>query len=145
MWPLISHHRSKPTGHSGEVVAIIGSPEDRETISDYALTSGWELKLLETIDQALSVAGSQTVALVIVDRDLSEHDWRSSVQRLAKVRTNPCVLLASSVVDPYLFQELVKQGGFDVVSKPIQRNELARLGRLALAYWKNQHTSTVNG
>lgn len=145
MWPLISHHSSKPTGHAGEVLAIIVSPQDRETVRDYALTIGWELKLLETVDQALSRAGSQAVALVIMDRDLSEHDWRVSVQRLAKARGNPCVILASSVVDPYLFQELVKQGGFDVVPKPIQRNELARLGRLALAYWKSQHTSIASG
>ena len=145
MWPLISHDNPRPTGHSGEVVAIIGSSQDRETVSDYALTSGWELEMLETIDQVLSLAGSQTVALIIVDRDHSEHDWRASVQRLAKARSNPCVLLASSVVDPYLFQELVKQGGFDVIAKPIHRNELARLGRLALTYWRNQHTSTVSG
>ena len=145
MWPLGSHHSSKPTAHAGEVLAIVGSLQDRETLSDYALTIGWELKLLETVDQALSRAGSQAVALVIIDRDLAEHDWRTSVQRLAKARSNPCVLLASSVVDPYLFQELVKQGGFDVVPKPIQKNELARLGRLALAYWKSQHTTIANG
>jgi hypothetical protein len=93
MWPLISHHSSKHAGHSGEVLAIIGSPQDRETVSDCALAIGWELELLGTVDQALSRAGSQSVALVIVDRDFSEHDWRSSVQSLAKARSNPCVLL----------------------------------------------------
>jgi len=145
MWPLVSHSAPKHTGHSGEVLAIISSPKDRETVSDCALAIGWELRLVETIDQALSRAGSQSVALVIVDRDFSEHDWRTSVQSLAKARSNPCVLLASSVVDPYLFQELVKQGGFDVLPKPIQSKELARLGRLALAYWKSQHTSIASG
>ena len=123
----------------------MGSAQDREAVSDCARAIGWGLKLLETVDQALSRAGSEPVSLVILDRDLSEQEWRSSVQSLAKTRSNPCVLLASSVVDPYLFQELVKQGGFDVVPKPIQSKELARLGRLAFAYWKNQHTSIASG
>jgi DNA-binding response OmpR family regulator len=126
-------------------VAVVCSPHDREAVSDCARATGWKLKLLDTVDQAVSIAGSEPVALIIVDRDLSEHDWRRSVQSLAKTLSTPCVLLASSVVDPYLFQELVKHGGFDVVPKPIQVKELARLGRLALAYWRNQHTSMASG
>jgi DNA-binding response OmpR family regulator len=145
MWPFVPHSGSKHTGHSCEVLAVVTSPQDREAVSDCARAIGWELKLLETVDQAVSCAGSEFVALVILDRDLSEHSWRRSVQRLANARSTPCVLLASSVVDPYLFQELVKRGGFDVIPKPIQSKELARLGRLAFAHWKSQHTSIANG
>jgi DNA-binding response OmpR family regulator len=124
---------------------VVGIAHDREAVSDCAQATGWKLKLLDTVDQAVSAAGSERVALIIVDRDLSEYDWRRSVQSLANTVSTPCVLLASSVVDPYLFQELVKHGGFDVVPKPIQSKELVRLGRLALAYWRNQHTSMASG
>jgi DNA-binding response OmpR family regulator len=144
MWPLASHTGSKHTGLPCEVVAVLRSPQDREAVSDCAQAIGWKLKLLETVDQALSVPASEAVALIIVDRDLSEHDWRSSVQSLANTVSTPCVLLASSVVDPYLFQELVKHGGFDVVPKPIQSKELVRLGRLAFRYWRSQHTSMAS-
>jgi len=145
MWPLVSHTGSKHTGLPCEVLALLRSPRDREAVSDCAQAIGWKLKLLETVDQALSVAASEAVALIIVDRDLSEHDWRTSVQSLANTVSTPCVLLASSVVDPYLFQELVKNGGFDVIPKPIESKELARLGRLAFTYWRNQHTSIASG
>jgi DNA-binding response OmpR family regulator len=144
MWPLASHGGPKHTALAGEVLALVTSGQDREAVSDCARTIGWKLKLLETVDQALSVAASDTVAIVIVDRDLSEHDWRISVQNLANTVSTPCVLLASSVVDPYLFQELVKHGGFDVIPKPIQSKELVRLGRLAFTYWRNQHTSMAS-
>lgn len=144
MWPLASHSGSKHTGVPCEVLAVVSSPQDRAAVSDCAQAIGWKLKLLETVDQALSVATSEPVALIIVDRDLSENDWRTSVQNLANTVSTPCVLLASSVVDPYLFQELVKRGGFDVVPKPIQSKELVRLGRLAFRYWRNQHTSMAS-
>jgi DNA-binding response OmpR family regulator len=127
------------------MLAVVSSPQDREAVSDCAQATGWKLTLLDTVDQAVSTAGSEPVALIIVDRDLSEHDWRRSVRSLANTLSSPCVLLASSVVDPYLFQELVKHGGFDVVPKPIQSKELVRLGRLALAYWRNRHTSLASG
>ncbi len=124
---------------------MVSSLEDREAVSECARAAGWKLKLLDTVDQAVCVAGSEVVMLIIMDRDLSEQEWRGSVQSLANTLSNPCVLLASSVVDPYLFQELVKHGGFDLVPKPIQTKELLRLGRLAFAYWRNQHTSMANG
>lgn len=145
MWPLASHTGSKHTGLACEVLAVLRSPQDREAVSACAQATGWTLKLLDTVDQAVSTADSEPVALIIVDRDVSEHDWRRSVQILANTLSTPCVLLASSVVDPYLFQELVKHGGFDVIPKPIQSKELVRLGRLAFAFWRNQHTSIASG
>jgi DNA-binding NtrC family response regulator len=48
------------------------------------------------------------------------------------------VILASSVSDHYLFEELIHQGGYDVIAKPLKLEELRRITRLALTFWKNR-------
>jgi DNA-binding response OmpR family regulator len=141
MWPLPSHSEQRQTGATPEVVALLGSPSDQATIQNCAKNAGWRLVLADTIEHALLTANSGNVALFVVDRDLVELDWRPYVQKFAKTRSAPCILLASPVVDRYLFEELVKQGGFDVVPKPIETGQLLRLSRLAIAYWKNRRAA----
>jgi hypothetical protein len=41
----------------------------------------------------------------------------------------------SRVVDEYLWNETVRRGGYDVVSKPLREEDLIRVVRLAWSYW----------
>jgi len=56
---------------------------------------------------------------------------------LSSSRHRPCVLLVSRVVDDYLWNEVVRRGGYDVLSKPLREEEVARAIKLAWAYWNS--------
>jgi DNA-binding response OmpR family regulator len=149
MWPLRSHDRSATVSQDSdrlpEMLAIVGSSRDQTTVADLASSNGWGLTMVSTLAQGLSYADSKTVSVIILDRDLTDNEWRSTVRNFAQNQPRPCIILLSSVMDPYLFDEVVKQGGFDVVAKPIQTDEIRRVGRLAVTFWKNRWAGKPSG
>lgn len=141
MWPLKSHRhdgKSLQSHSSPEILAIVRSSEDKAAVANFAKSNGGDAIIVETLEDAAAISVKPYVAVIILDRDLVEEDWRSAVRSLKHHRPAPSVILASPVLDDYLFEEIVKQGGFDIMAKPIQPDELRRVAGLALAFWKSR-------
>ena len=132
MWPLKAHPHN-----AAKILGFAAAGADRDIIAAVAQSSAVPLALSSTLKQDLVT----DAAVVILDRDLVEIDWRAAVRTLVTSKRHPCVILLSSVVDDYLFEELVKQGGFDVVAKPIRADELKRVLKLALSFWRNRRAT----
>ena len=120
------------------MLAVLSEDGERQLISAFARDNGWNLAFAETMEQACVRLAGDVVPVILLDRDSADVEWRSMVRSFANHRPAPCIILASSVVDRYLFQELVSQGGYDVVAKPLQREELRRIAGLAFAFWKSR-------
>jgi FixJ family two-component response regulator len=75
--------------------------------------------------------------VVLYDRDLPGKGWRGTVEDLASSPHRACIILVSGVADAYLWNEVVRTGGFDVLSKPLREDEVVRAVRLASSYWNN--------
>jgi FixJ family two-component response regulator len=80
--------------------------------------------------------------VVLCDRDLPGKGWRGTVEDLASSPHRACIILVSGVVDTYLWNEVVRTGGFDVLSKPLREDDVIRAVRLAWSYW-NSATRTA--
>ena len=147
MWSLKSpRHESAKPGVNGDILsmlAIMGSPHDQAAISDFARSNRWEIAVAGTVSGGSAILENPNTAVVLLDRDLPESDWRATVHGLSQRQPAPCIILASPVIDDYLFEELVKQGGFDVVAKPIRPDELRRIGGLAFTFWKSRLTGNL--
>ena len=139
-------HLPKQPAAAIEVRALLASAADRKIVEQCARDAAWQIGLADTIESATDQIASHNCAIFIVDRDCLEPDWRISVERLAKAPGGPCVVFVSQVVDRYLFDEVVKHGGFDIIPKPIDPGTLLRTARLAIAYWKSRHSARpING
>ncbi len=82
--------------------------------------------------------------LVIYDGDSDDGNWKDALGRIRSGEGAPCVLLASRVRDQYLWNEVVRCGGFDVLTKNAGRERLTRTLRFAWFWKKNagQHLSS---
>ncbi|MFL6415115.1 MAG: hypothetical protein ACJ74Y_05530 [Bryobacteraceae bacterium] len=121
-------------------MAILENSRDQRTVADFATSNHWGLTVANTLEQAFLLATERMTSVILLDRDLAGNGWRSVVHSLAQNQVKPCIILASPVMDPYLFDEFVSHGGFDLVAKPIQADELRRIGHLAFTFWKNRQT-----
>jgi PleD family two-component response regulator len=74
--------------------------------------------------------------IVLYDREFSGVPWPVGVQAVARAARAPVVVLISSVADPYLWDEVVSAGGFDVLPRPFRRNETLAMIDLAHTFWK---------
>jgi DNA-binding NtrC family response regulator len=113
------------------VVAVLPDMRDRLAFARVAGQLGWTFT---TVVSSAAVAGALRPGiphLVICDRDLSGETWQEALPRLAAMPHVVRVLLASTVVDEYLWDEVIKHRGFDVVVKPYDAERLRRVAAFA--------------
>ena len=119
-----------------EIVALATNSEDRAVLADVCAEHRWNLHFAGTAAEALAIS-ARVQTVVICDRDLPGAEWRNVVEALASPPRRACVILASRVLDEYLWQEVIRRGGYDVLAKPLRAPDLERTIRLALSYWRS--------
>lgn len=117
------------------VVAMVVSEQDRRVLTSVSEQELWELHLVESCEEACTVASRLAAPVILFDRDLPGADWRTAVRSLAASPHRACVILMSGVVDEYLLQELIRRGGYELLPKPLRAESIARVIKLALSYW----------
>jgi DNA-binding NtrC family response regulator len=136
MWPR--NQPRHPVEPPPALLAVLSNAGERQLVTELSHNNGWSLTVAATLEQAQAGIANKRLAVVLLDRDLGESDWRSMVRSFTCLHPAPCVILASFVSDHYLFEEVIHQGGYDVVSKPLKLEEVSRITRLALTFWKNR-------
>jgi len=124
------------------LLAITRGADEKADLARIAADLRWKLSIAESTDAAIELLGDEPLPLVICDRDLPGEDWRTTVARIANRRDVLCVVLASSVVDDYLWDEVIKQRGYDVVSKPFEADQLRRAVTFAWS-WKRWYMRSL--
>jgi len=128
-----------------KLVAITDKTEDTAALRQIAGDFRWKVSIVSSSQAAIAVLSEQPTPLVICDRDLSGEDWRDVLAKIAALPQAVCVLLASRVVDDYLWRQVIRHHGYDVVSKPFQPEELRRAVTFAWSWrgWAHRHYSEV--
>jgi len=125
---------SRPLGRLN-VIALISGDADRRELTGICSRNGWNVLFVGTLEEARTVLEKVRAPVVLCDRDLPGSGWRSTVEGLASSPHRACIILVSAVADSYLWNEVVRTGGFDVLSKPFREDDVARAVRLAWSYW----------
>jgi DNA-binding response OmpR family regulator len=128
-----------------KLVAITQSPDDAETLRRIATNSGWSISIVDSSSAAIASLNDQPTPLVICDRDLSGESWRDVLAKIAALPQAVCILLASSVVDDYLWRQVIRHHGYDVVTKPFQPEGLRRAVTFAWSWrgWAYRHHAEI--
>ena len=86
----------------------------------------WSLTRVSSWGEISSFCGCMVSPVVLVDRQFQGSNWRATVSSLFNPAANRCLILLSDVSDPYLWNELVQHGGFDILTRPFDRSEVLR-------------------
>jgi DNA-binding NtrC family response regulator len=116
------------------VVLVIGD-QDRRIVAGISGREPFDIHFAESCGEARALATQLKAPVILFDRNWPGTEWRPMVESLAAAPHHPCVILISGVADDYLFQELIRQGGYDVLPKPLRGDHTARVLKLALTYW----------
>jgi DNA-binding NtrC family response regulator len=119
------------------IVALVVSDHDREVLTCIANREPVDIHFAESHVDAWEAMNRLNSPVILYDRDWPNADWRTTVQALASSPHRCCVILASRVADDYLWQELIRCGGHDLLAKPFRADDVGRALKLALSYWKN--------
>jgi CheY-like chemotaxis protein len=120
------------------IVGLMSSDgEDGRLLADVGGRNGWEVVFVDTCSEAKAALDQASVPVVLCDRELLGMGWRNAVQRLSGPPRQACVILLSETVDTYLWNEVVRGGGHDVLHKPLWEEGVIRAVRLARTYWNS--------
>ena len=118
------------------VLALTCSERDRRDLEEIASRNRWRLSLAHSSAQAVERLKSEPIGVVLCDRDIPGADWRELMKVLRCCSPNSCVILISGVNDDYLWEEVIRMGGYDVIQKPFQEPQILPAVTLAWSYWK---------
>ena len=124
------------------VIGLIASDADRRALAGICSRNRWHLLFTDTCEEARIALHKLKAPVILCDRDLPGKGWRATVEDLASSPHRACIILVSGVVDTYLWNEVVRTGGYDVLSKPLREDDVVRAVRWACSYW-NSTTRTA--
>jgi DNA-binding NtrC family response regulator len=90
--------------------------------------------LAGTCGEAWGLLKQQNAPIVLCDRDFPGTEWRDVIQMMSSGPDLVYSILVSNVADDYLWNEVIRHGGYDVLSSPFREEELLRAMRLAWSY-----------
>ena len=97
-------------------VTTLGS--DLATLQEVARQEALELESCSSILNAGVLLAQDPLRVVFLDRDICTAGWRSALAAILGHRQCQ-VLLISPVTDDFLWEEVVRLGGFDVITRPL--------------------------
>ena len=131
-----------PSPRKLSIVAILTASlagyADRAALSEAAELADLDLHAAGSCEEAWHIADRLHAPVILYDRDIQHAEWREAVGILAALPHRPMVILISPVADEYLWSELFRTGGFDVLRKPLRPEEISRVLTLALSYWDSK-------
>ena len=118
------------------IVALLTEP-DLAVVRELSSSRHWDVYFAGNCPDALARIGQMKAQILFLDRDLAGPGWRQTIHAFASSSTKICIMLVSKVVDTNLWNEVVRYGGYEVLSKPLQKSDLLRAVNLAWSYWSS--------
>lgn len=119
------------------IVALLSDDPDRSLAARLCDANRWQIFFVNRLDEARPAIERLRPQIVLFDRDAAGAGWRDVMSSLASYATGACIILISTVLDDNLWNEVVCNGGYEVLPKPLREDEVSRAVRLAWTYWKS--------
>jgi ActR/RegA family two-component response regulator len=110
----------------GSLIAITTDPAFGSSLREVASKCGWKFWQARTVEDATPMLLTEPIPLVIYDGQHGDDDWQRAFGRLRRLSSELCVVLASPVADSNLWQEVIRLGGFDLLSRSAGRDDIVR-------------------
>jgi DNA-binding NtrC family response regulator len=98
----------------------------------------WSIQEAHTCDEAMDLLMHEPLAVVVCEATLEDGDWKKLLSALAALPRPPKVIVTSSDADDALWSDVLSSGGYDVLPRPFDRSEVARIVSLAWLQWRTE-------
>lgn len=112
--------------------------EDQRTLQLLLRGTRWSPVPVNRWRDAAELVERYVLPVVLCDRDLPGMEWQPGIGTLRRPGYRPSVILLSGVADPYLWDELVQAGGFDILTRPFRRDQTLAMIDFAYTHWKTE-------
>jgi DNA-binding response OmpR family regulator len=115
--------------HEGSVSALlVGELEDdRALVRDIFGKLGWRLFEARNGHRAMAWLERNAVEVVIAEGSSLGAGWQRLLDALRDLPDPPQLVVTSRTADDFLWSEVLNRGGYDVLPRPLNRDEVERV------------------
>jgi FixJ family two-component response regulator len=119
------------------IVCLAANESDQSLMLQLCRRNHWGVVFPESRTQSERALHQLRPQIMLFDRDIAGQDWREFVAGFAEASSGVCILLLSTVIDDNLWNDLVANGGYEVLRKPLREDEVSRAVKMAWSYWSS--------
>lgn len=101
--------------------------------------SKWSVVRHARPEPALTELKENRIPIVLCENDVLRDSWRGLLVELAQLPDPPLLIVTSRLADERLWAEALNLGAWDVLAKPLDREEVHRTLNSAWLHWANRH------
>ncbi len=99
-------------------------------LQEACVASGWRVQHALSVDEAALRVRLEGIRMVIYDAETPGLPWQQALPFLG----DTCILLGSPVMDEFLWQDVVRCGGYDVIATSATPEQMVRTLRFAWSW-----------
>jgi DNA-binding response OmpR family regulator len=97
----------------------------------------WAIYPSGTLESASSVLRKKRISIVVCEQDLSPGTWKQVLTELLNLTERPLLIVTSRLADERLWSEVLNLGGWDLLAKPFNGDEVRRVLEIAWSHWRH--------
>jgi DNA-binding NtrC family response regulator len=119
------------------VTTLFVSPSgsDHAALQKIFSNSNWSLHSAFTCEEARAIMRREPIAVVICDQDLPDGSWRCLLEGTEAIQPPPKVIVSSREVNEYLWADVLRMGGYDLLPMPWEAREVRKVISLGWRSW----------
>lgn len=121
-----------------ELLAIGANSKDCLTLQSIFAHTNWLVHWVADAHDALLFLNDHPVPVLICPEELPDAVWTGLLAETQDLPIPPKVLVYSDRADQNLGSEVLVAGGYDLLSTPLQRDEILRVVSLACRTWRDE-------
>jgi FixJ family two-component response regulator len=141
----------KPAGSAGSASAaapvtilVIGCGPLIDEIRCILGHSRWRVLGCQNLAQANDLVPTLGPAVLVTEATLADGAWQDILRQVGRLPVPPPVVVAASDADDALWMEVLNQGGYNLLGKPLDEQEVFRILSTAwLRQWHERETRRI--
>lgn len=117
------------------LLAVTPHPEDHASLERMLGRKRFTIFRAPCFSEALRTLAHDKPQVVVCERDLPDGDWKDLFREMGRLRNPPPFIVTSSHADEALWAEVLNFGGYDVLVKPFDSEEVDRVMHSARRAW----------
>lgn len=119
------------TKHQRTILSISAVAADHDSLRRILSDQLWEIDIASNYQEAVACLCRDRVDVVVCERHLPDGTWKDLLGHIAGMLDPPALIVTSGVVDAHFRAGVRAMGGYDVITKPFDAEEVRHV--LAMA------------
>lgn len=137
--------RERRNGPTATILLVSQMVEDHVNLRRLLEKARWETREAHCCREAVAAINEQDPDVVLCEDRLPDGNWKDLLEDLSRSVDPPYLIVTSRLADEYLWAEVLNLGGYDVLAKPFDPEEVCRVVELACEHHQERQLRRVTG